>query len=309
MDITQEKLELTLLELFRDQKKHKCGEGIGFVIKKLGLPPFLKNDPQFVSKIANTNNALIGKNLIAGDPPSAKSRVITPKGLKVLEDNAPEHSSLVKTDQNNLSVPIENFIEAAPEIVKSATGLDNFLNSLKENPVVDKEDKETDGLSELFFAENIKAEKSIRRAENKVVKLICEALLKLCFDKYKTLVMELFNRMGYKSETESSEEIPYIELRDKGICKIYVYFDKGNIDTKVKASDLYSFTGAVSDKPCALVFVTQRTLEKDASAYIKKHGIEVFDIERVSKLMCEYEIGVKKKEISYIAEPDYKYFV
>lgn len=315
MEIEQAQIEQTLLELFRDQKKHKCAEGVAFVIERMGLPASYKNNEQFITKVGTANNTLITKNLIAGETPSSKSRTITFKGLKALKETSSEPSSFVKTEENNLSMTIGSLIESTPNVIKADgvfsnnTGLDNFLNSLIKEPFEQQSslDEPEEELKELFDTENVKVEKAVLRTENKVIKLICKTLSQLNPDKYKTLVMELFNSMGYK--LSSSEETSYMELRDAGICKVYVYFDTGDIDEKIKESDLYLFTGAVLNKSGTLVFVTQRDLEKDAGAYVKKYGIEVLDIKTVSKLMREHEVGIKKKEISYIAEPDYKYFV
>lgn len=151
--------------------------------------------------------------------------------------------------------------------------------------------------------------------QNKLVDELLDYVITLSPTQFEKLVLGLLVKMGYGDAIHTGqsgdEGIDGIIEEDKlGIDEIHIQAKRYKIGNNIGRDMLQAFVGALAGQNARKgVFITTSDFTKQAREY-KPNGVKIVKINgvRLAKLMIEYNIGVRSKEIYEVKSLDRSFF-
>lgn len=177
--------------------------------------------------------------------------------------------------------------------------------------------KQDDGVSEI--AEGQTPEELIQEThlqlQNKLADELLDYILTLTPEQFEKLVLQLLVKMGYGEARHTGkvndEGIDGVIDEDKlGIDEIHIQAKRYKIGNNISRDTLQAFVGALAGQNSNKgIFITTSDFTKQAQEY-RPHGVRIVKINgvRLAKLMIEYNLGVRTKEIYEVKAIDKSFF-
>jgi restriction system protein len=149
---------------------------------------------------------------------------------------------------------------------------------------------------------------------------ILELILKSSPLFFERLILDLFQAMNYGGRGGDASHVGrtgdggidgIINEDPLGLEKIYLQAKRYNVDNKISIDQIRSFAGALLDKRARKgIFVTTSSFVASAYEYANNstHSIVLIDGEELTRLMYEYDVGVRTVQTIKLKKPDMDYF-
>lgn len=150
---------------------------------------------------------------------------------------------------------------------------------------------------------------------NKLADEILDYVLTLSPEQFEKLVLQLLVKMGYGQARHTGrtgdEGIDGIIDEDKlGIDEIHIQAKRYKIGNNISRDTLQAFVGALAGKNSRKgIFITTSDFTKLAQEYVP-NGVRIVKINgvRLAKLMIEYNLGVRTKDVYEVKTLDKSFF-
>ena len=151
--------------------------------------------------------------------------------------------------------------------------------------------------------------------QNQLVDELLDYIITLTPEQFEKLVLQLLVKMGYGDAIHTGhsgdEGIDGIIQEDKlGIDEIHIQAKRYKIGNNISRDTLQAFVGALAGKNARKgVFITTSDFTRQAQEY-KPNGVKIVKINgvRLAKLMIEYNLGVRTKEVYEVKGIDKSFF-
>lgn len=151
--------------------------------------------------------------------------------------------------------------------------------------------------------------------QNNLADELLDYILTLSPEQFEKLVLQLLVKMGYgearHTGKSNDEGIDGIIDEDKlGIDEIHIQAKRYKIGNNIGRDTLQAFVGALAGQNAHKgIFITTSDFTKQAQEY-KPNGVKIVKINgvRLAKLMIEYNLGVRTKEVYEVKSIDKSFF-
>ncbi len=149
---------------------------------------------------------------------------------------------------------------------------------------------------------------------------ILDLILKSSSQFFERLILDLFQAMNYGGRGGNSTHIGktgdggidgIINEDPLGLEKIYLQAKRYASDNKISIDQIRSFAGALDEKRARKgIFVTTSSFVSSAFDYAKNSpkSLILIDGEELTRLMYEYDVGVRTTQTIRLKKPDMDYF-
>lgn len=160
---------------------------------------------------------------------------------------------------------------------------------------------------------------AFKKIESQTRDEILDMILKSTPQFFERLILDLFQAMGYGSRGKSEHVgksgdggIDGIINEDKlGLDKVYLQAKRYAPENKVPIDQIRSFAGSLDEKGSRKgIFVTTSSFVSSAYEYAERSpkSIVLIDGEELTRLMYEYDVGVRTVQTINLKRPDIDYF-
>lgn len=205
-------------------------------------------------------------------------------------------------------------IGTCSDCTKYATEIEELLLGAKKSTGSPLEDDGTGEIEQDQDPEELMKETHMQ-LKNTLVDQILDYIITLTPLQFEKLVLNLLTKMGYGEAIHTGqsgdEGIDGIIEEDKlGIDEIHIQAKRYKIGNNISRDTLQAFVGALAGQNAHKgVFITTSDFTKQAQEY-KPNGVKIVKINgvRLAKLMIEYNLGVRTKEVYEVKEMDKGFF-
>lgn len=205
-------------------------------------------------------------------------------------------------------------IGTCSDCTKYAEEIEELIKNAKNSEGLPSED---DGIGDI--EQDQEPEELIKETydqlQNKLVDELLDYIITLTPMQFEKLVLQLLVKMGYGDAIHTGqsgdEGIDGIIQEDKlGIDEIHIQAKRYKIGNNIGRDTLQAFVGALAGQNARKgVFITTSDFTKQAQEY-KPNGVKVVKINgvRLAKLMIEYNLGVRTKNVYEVKGLDKSFF-
>jgi restriction system protein len=219
----------------------------------------------------------------------------------------------------------EKALNSKPEKIdnKYLSKYDSFNQFIK-GPVLDK--------SDLYYGDIKTSDVNLEKTPEDLIKdafekferttkdEILDYILKSSPQFFERLILDLFQAMGYGGRGGDTNHVGrsgdggidgIINEDPLGLEKIYLQAKRYSPDNKISIEQIRAFAGSLLDKRARKgIFVTTSCFVASAYEYANNstYSIVLIDGEELTRLMYEYDVGVRTVQTIKLKKPDMDYF-
>lgn len=205
-------------------------------------------------------------------------------------------------------------IGTCSDCTKYAEEIEELIKAAKKTAGAPSEDDGSGDIEQDQDPEELMKETHLQMM-NSLADEILDYIVTLTPLQFEKLVLQLLTKMGYGEAIHTGqsgdEGIDGIIEEDKlGIDEIHIQAKRYKIGNNIGRDTLQAFVGALAGQNARKgVFITTSDFTKQAQEY-KPNGVKIVKINgvRLAKLMIEYNLGVRTKEVYEVKGLDKSFF-